>query len=116
MKPAHLHILQHALGVDEYGQGQQYRNHFVTGIESSDYPLCCELVELGLMQNRGGSPLVADDDLFMVTDAGRKAMMEASPKPPYLSRSQRRYREWLHAELNLSFGEWLKTLKYRNLA
>lgn len=26
-----LHVLQHALGLDKYGQGEMYRNHFCAG-------------------------------------------------------------------------------------
>ena len=32
-----LHILQHSLGLDKYGDGNQYRNHFVTGPGSTDF-------------------------------------------------------------------------------
>lgn len=31
MSPAQLHILQHALGLDSYGQGTFYRNRYVLG-------------------------------------------------------------------------------------
>lgn len=31
MKASLLNILQHSLGLDEYGRGTPYRNHFVTG-------------------------------------------------------------------------------------
>ncbi len=31
MTPRQLEILQHALGVDKYGQGDMYRNHFCAG-------------------------------------------------------------------------------------
>ena len=31
MTPEQLHILQHALGVDKFGLGEQYRNHYVGG-------------------------------------------------------------------------------------
>ncbi len=43
-----LEILQHALGVDEYGRGQMYRNHFCAG--GSDEDICRELVALGYMR------------------------------------------------------------------
>lgn len=42
-----LHILQHSLGLDQYGRGRQYRNHFATTPESSDGSRIAELVALG---------------------------------------------------------------------
>jgi hypothetical protein len=50
MNPKLLHILQHSLGLDEYGRGTFYRNRFVTGEGSTDHPLCMELVALGYMK------------------------------------------------------------------
>jgi hypothetical protein len=47
MSPKLLHILQHSLGLNEYGRGTFYRNRFVTGEGSIDRLLCMELVELG---------------------------------------------------------------------
>ena len=107
MKPELLHILQHSLGVDKYGQGRQYRNHFVTGPGTINWPYCQELVALGLMTRRGGNELTGGDDCFYVTDAGKLAMAEASPKPPKLTRGQRRYRAFLRADCGMSFLEWL---------
>jgi hypothetical protein len=43
-----------------------------------------------------------------VTEDGKRAMLAASPNPPKLTRSQRRYREFLDADSGLSFLEWLK--------
>lgn len=104
-----LEVLQHALGVDQYGQGEQYRSHFVTGEGSDDHPTCMALVAGGLMTRRDGSTLpFGGNDLFHVTDAGRVFVAEHSPPPPKLTRSQRRYREWLEVDCDLSFGEWLR--------
>lgn len=106
-----LHILQHALGVDQFGQGEQYRNHFVTGEGSVDHPACMKACALGLMTRRDGSPLTGGDDLFLVTEAGRQWMAQNSPPPPKLTRSQRRYRNWLDsgaADCGLSFGEFIR--------
>lgn len=36
----HMHILQHALGLDQYGRGREYRNHFCTGPGSVDFLPC----------------------------------------------------------------------------
>lgn len=76
-----LHILQHSLGVDRFGRGEQYRNHFVTGEGSVDHPICMEAVERGLMHRRSGDALTGGDDLFTVTDAGKAWVAEHSPKP-----------------------------------
>lgn len=101
-----LHILQHSLGVDRYGRGTQYRNHFVAGFD--DLENCRELVRLGFMVERPASVLTGGDPVFFVTDAGKRAMRELSPKPPKLTRSQKRYRAWLDSDSGYSFGEWLK--------
>ena len=103
-----LSILQHTLGLDEYGRGKSYRNHFVTSSGSSDYADCCKLVELGFMQKRAGNQLSGGDDIFLVTDCGRMAIQEQSPEPKKLSRSAARYQQYLSMECNESFGEFLK--------
>ena len=64
-----LHILQHSLGLDHYGAGRQYRNHFVTGEGSDDFPLCRELVAEGLMTERAGNELSGGSPVFFVTRA-----------------------------------------------
>ena len=103
-----IHILQHSLGVDQFGQGNQYRNHFVTGEGSKDYPTCVLAVALGLMTMRAGNDLSGGDDVFFVTDAGKRCMAENSPQPPKLTRSQRRYRDFLEADwFTGSFREWI---------
>ncbi|CAN5571841.1 hypothetical protein BH10PSE14_BH10PSE14_06160 [soil metagenome] len=102
-----LHILQHSLGVDQYGQGERYRNHFVTGPGSTDYRDCMSLVAQGLMTRRPGSPLTGGDDLFRVTPEGQQFVTAHSPAPPKLSRSQKRYRAWLDADCGFSFAEYL---------
>lgn len=102
-----LQVLQHALGQDEFGQGGGFRNHFVTGPGARDYEVCTALVAEGLMDRRPGSALTGGADLFMVTDAGKKYCRASSPQPPNLTRSERRYREWLAADNGLSFREWI---------
>lgn len=103
-----LHILQHALGVDQFGQGPQYRRHFVTGPGSLDHPTCMDLVGRGLMERREGSEMTGGDDLFLVTPVGRAWMAENSPTPPKLTAGQRRYQAFLGADCDLTFGEWLR--------
>lgn len=106
----HLHILQHSIGVDKYGRGQQYRNHFVTGAESTDFPACAALVSRGLMADHGPSKICGGMHVFVVTDEGRKFVAENSEVPPKLTRSQKRYERWLNVAdaVQMTFGEWIK--------
>lgn len=103
-----LHILQHSLGLDRYGQGNTYRNHFVTSNGTHDWPHCQTLVSDGLMSRFPPSALTGGSDCFVVTAAGRAYVAEHSPQPPKLTDGQRRYREFLQADSGLTFGEWLK--------
>lgn len=113
---AQLSILQHALGVDEYGQGEMYRNHFCAG--GGDETLCRELVALGYMRTwphadeRGEVPGYPYYNCS-VTEEGKAAMLRESPKAPVLTRSQRRYRQFLKADMGESFGDWLRWEKVR---
>lgn len=102
-----LHILQHSLGLDQYGGGNIYRRHFVTGPGSVDYDNCCALVEGGLMYVRPPSEMTGGDPCFIVTQAGIDFVAKNSPDAPVLSRSQQTYRRFLAAESSLSFREWL---------
>jgi len=66
-------IIRHAFGLNR--RGSEYRNHFVTGPGSTDYPHCEALVAAGMMTKRAGNMLSGGDDIYSVTDAGRKALM-----------------------------------------
>mgnify|MGYP001566408698 CR=1 FL=1 len=68
MRQELLHILRHSLGLDRYGQGDSYRNHFVAG--GDDVTKCRELVSLGYMTERQGNELTGGGPLFHVTDLG----------------------------------------------
>jgi len=104
-----LHIIQHSLGADQFGQGNQYRNYFVTGEGSVDHPICMKAVDLGLMEiRRAKYELYGGDDVFAVTAAGKQWMAENSPAPPKLTRSQQRYQRYLESDSGVSFGEWMK--------
>lgn len=110
MTDRQLEILQHALGVNRYGQIPRghdgyYRNYFCAG--GRDEVDCLELVSLGFMETFEQAMLPYYN--CTVTEAGKQAMRDASPKPPKLSRSQRRYREFLAADSGESFMEWLMT-------
>lgn len=109
MTARHLEILQHALGVDKYGQGEQYRNHFCAG--GDDEVLCRELIELGYVRVSAPNQSPLPYCNCRVTDAGKAAMLAESPKPPKLTAAQKRYREFLAADTGRSFIEWLKDRK-----
>jgi hypothetical protein len=89
-----LHILQHSLGLDKYGQGNQYRNHFCTGLETDDYDTCQTLVADGLMERREPSALTGGDYCFLVTPKGVDFVALNSPPPPKVTRGQQRYRKY----------------------
>lgn len=90
-----LHILQHSLGVDQYGQGEQYRNHFATGPGGKDFLKCQQLTELGFMKDLGKRKLWGDMHCFVVTPKGADAVAAESPPPPKISRSKARYKRFL---------------------
>lgn len=103
-----LSILQHSLGVDKYGRGQQYRSHYVIGPDAKEFEVCQAMTVGGLMNDHGPSAMCGGMHIFQVTKAGRKYVAEHSPAPPKLTRSQRRYEEFLKADSGMSFGEWLR--------
>jgi len=103
-----LHILQHSLGVDKHGQGEQYRNNYVCDPGDPDIDA---LIAAGLMADRGSMGELTDGmHVYMVTDAGKVVMREQSPPPPRLTRSQRRYQAFLDNDCGLTFREWLKQI------
>jgi hypothetical protein len=111
LTPKQLHILQHSLGVDEHGQGEQYRNRYV--VDPGDHDIDA-LVSSGLMVDRGSmGELTAGMHVYMVTDAGKLSMRRESSPPPKLTRSQTRYRKYLKEGSSLTFGEWLRQQKVR---
>lgn len=105
MTKEQLQILQHSLGLDQYGQGAITRNHFCAG--GGDVQVCRSLVALGYMREHSATQVFPYYNCS-VTDAGIAAVRRESPPAPKLSRSQRRYRDYLKADVDRSFGEWLK--------
>jgi hypothetical protein len=105
-----LHILQHALGRNEYGKSQRgdYRNHVCAGDGSADFVTCRDAVARGLMREHASREISGGDHIFTVTDAGKTYIAANSPPEPRLTRGQRRYREWVAADCGITFGEWLR--------
>ena len=102
-----LHILQHSRGLDQYGRGTWYRNHFCAG--GKDLVDCQALEAAGLMKLHRPSEVTAGYPTFSVTPAGDAYIREHSPKPPKVSRGRARYLQWLKiADAVGPFGEWLK--------
>lgn len=100
-----LEILQHSLGLDQYGRGAATRNHFCAGAD--DEPTCRELIALGYMRQHRTTEVFPYFNCS-VTKAGESAARAESPAPPKLTRSQRRYREFLRADSGMSFLEWIR--------
>jgi hypothetical protein len=111
-----LHILQHSLGLDRYGEGRQFRNHFCTGPGCTDYEDCMAMVDYGLMRLCDHRVIYGGDSAFQVTHGGIEYVALHSPKRPSekkMTRSQKRYWQYLRTDCNESFGEWLKNGWYR---
>jgi hypothetical protein len=103
-----LEILRHSLGTGEGGRQASHRNHFVTGAGGDDHSTCLQLVFMELMTQHPPSALTGGDDVFTVTKAGREAEASNRAPAPRLTRSQRRYRNFLAADCGMRFGEWLR--------
>ena len=105
-----LQILQHSLGLDQYGRGTRYRNHFCTGTEGTDFADCRALAEQGLMIDHGPRKMHGGMHLFSVTPEGDDYIAQHSPQPPKRSRSQERYRRFL--EYGDGFDNFLAFLRW----
>ena len=116
MTPEQLHILQHALGVDQFGLGEQYRNHYVGGAGK-----CRPLIAMGYMIECNPRSISGGDVWFIVTKEGKEAVKNYSPKPPKITRSQQRmidYRDFADAFdctfkdfIRISKTDWYKDMK-----
>lgn len=87
MSPEQLHVLQHSLGVDRFGLGNQYRNRFVTDLKGPDGRLCLSLCKLGLMMDCGPQRLCGGMHCFVVTEAGKAAMARVHGRRRFRPRS-----------------------------
>lgn len=124
--PSQLEILQHALGLDQFGQPPKgrkpcddddfpncYRNRFVTDPESPNGQECEALIRLGWMAKPSRQPnFIGGMTNYFVTQAGFDLVKSASPQPPKLSRSKQRYLEFLDvADLFKDFRAYLRYLE-----
>lgn len=107
-----MNVLLHMLGLDA-DRRTPWRNHYVTGADPG--PELQQLIEQGLVERmRRPGFLPADDRVFRATDAGiAAALAENARRHPKLTRSQARYRAWLRADPDMSFGAWLASGGYR---
>lgn len=119
MTPEQLHIIQHSLGCDKYGQSKSrgrdehdgcfgfHRNRYV----SDPTPDLVALVSDGLMIDHGAQKLANGMHCYAVTRAGILAMDEQSPAPPKLTRGQTRYRAFLRCDFFdgtfIEFCQWM---------
>lgn len=105
-----LHILQHSLGLDDYGRGKPYRNHYVAGDGCDSWGLLMAHVSAGRMVRHEPREIFGGHDhyCFTVTDVGREYVRANSPAPPKTTRAQKRYQQFLESGGDLRFGEWLK--------
>lgn len=111
LSPEQLNTLQHALGLDQYGQAKERRNRFVS--DPGD-PVVDSLVLLGLMNDLGEWKITDGMHAYVVTDAGKAAVAEQSPAPPKVSRARKRYLAWLRwcDGWDMDFGYFLKHKLY----
>lgn len=117
MTTEQLHILQHALGLDQYGGGESHRNHFCAGPGGADHQACLDLARAGFMRDHGVTALSGGSSVFTVTAAGvDHVALNSSPRPPPTkrSRSQSAYREYREfSECYPSFAVYLGIMTNR---
>lgn len=118
LSPSQLHILQHSLGLDQYGRGSEYRNRFVTGPGSKDWDDCQTLVSGACMYDHGPMSIAGGMHCFQVTDWGRLKMQEQNPEPPKISKAKQRYHEWMavgECYQDWNFIDWLRYKQKRKV-
>ena len=110
MTKAELDIIEHATGRNY--NPRHVRNYFLAGKDSKDLALCRSLTERGFM--RGGQKIgwCANDSHFTVTEAGEREYLRLRP-PRKLTRSQRRYEQFLQEDSGMKFGDWLRSKPYK---
>lgn len=105
-----LHILRHSLGIDDAGNWKIYRNRYVSDPDND----LKQLVAIGLLHDHGAMEVYGSMHAYSVTEAGRAVVIESMPRPERLTRSQRRYRDYLTSDCGLSFSEYLKSRLCQN--
>lgn len=111
MKIDPMDLLLHTLGLNEH-HDDPWRNYFVT-VQGGGYAAALDgLVDQGLMV-RSDAPgfCPSGSVLYRATDLGKaQAVTENRRRKPKLTRSQRRYREWLDLSdtCDITFGDWLR--------
>jgi hypothetical protein len=95
-----LHILQHSLGLNQFGEGSHYRNRYISD-PNADLD---GLVRVGFLKDFGAIEAYDGMHYYEVTPAGKIAIQKESPKPPKISRSRRRYLAFLNADSGMPFG------------
>ena len=118
MTKQQLEILEHALGVNQYGQGPMYRNDYCAG--GDDVEVCKELIAMGYMIQHKTTDWLPYFNCS-VTREGKKAVIEESPKPPKKTRSQLRMEEYrsfsdcydctFREFLDIQKTDWYKDMK-----
>lgn len=103
-------VLFHTLGINY--RDEAFRNYFVAGSTHSDMPTIISLIRKGLMC-AGGTSITSYEQYFYVTEAGkiiaRKLKKEEITSRQKLTRSQKRYRNFLSCGCSNTFGECLKS-------
>lgn len=102
-------ILLHTLGYDY--SAKPFRNYFMTGKDTTDYPDIVFLIDLGFIKYAGP---YQNEEAFQVTELGEEVAYELYKSTyPEPTRSQKRYKEYLkYAECrDISFSDYLKKEK-----
>lgn len=108
---AQRQIIQHTIGVDEYGREFHKRNFFGTESTCADGKICEQLVAAGLMKWHGKSAMCDNEDQYTVTADGRRFFFSSCPTIPKTKKktaAQKRYQEFLDADSGVPFFEWIK--------
>ncbi len=103
MSPEELHILRHALGLQEDGSRKSYRNYYAA--EPDDERLGV-LVSNGWM--RHGRDVMGGLQYYHVTDEGIRIATKSLTVGQELTRAKKRYRQYLKSDSGLSFMDWLR--------
>jgi len=104
-----VHILRHALGINDDGHGNEYRNYFTSGPDCDNFAMLREMVAAGLMVERS-SDMLGSLSVFHCTENGKELARRDVVPAQKLTRSQKRYRAFLASPTAAPFGDWLRGL------